>query len=70
MTVLKTYPWNVRVFLGASEGWLSESGSLPTADDVEAHFDAVSATERFTIPVGGDLRALWREPLARPRKAR
>jgi NAD(P)-dependent dehydrogenase (short-subunit alcohol dehydrogenase family) len=39
-----------RVFVGLAEGWLAERGSRPSADDIAAHFDAVSATEPFTIP--------------------
>jgi len=40
-----------RVFVGLGEGWLSEPGSNPTADDVAAHLDTVSATEPFTVPM-------------------
>ncbi|MBV8863148.1 MAG: SDR family NAD(P)-dependent oxidoreductase [Mycobacterium sp.] len=39
-----------RVFVGLGEGWLAEPGSKPTADDVAAHRDEVSATEPFTVP--------------------
>jgi NAD(P)-dependent dehydrogenase (short-subunit alcohol dehydrogenase family) len=39
-----------RVFVGLGEGWLAESGSNPTADDVAAHLAEVSATEPFTVP--------------------
>jgi NAD(P)-dependent dehydrogenase (short-subunit alcohol dehydrogenase family) len=39
-----------RVFVGLGEGWLAESGSNPTADDVAAHLSEVSATEPFTVP--------------------
>src|SRR4029453_10831679 len=34
-----------RVFVGLAEGWLAEPGSCPTADDIAAHLDEVSATE-------------------------
>ena len=39
-----------RVFIGAAEGWVSDAGGSPTADEVLAHFDEVSSTEPFTIP--------------------
>jgi NAD(P)-dependent dehydrogenase (short-subunit alcohol dehydrogenase family) len=39
-----------RVFIGLGQGWLSEAGSRPTADDVAAHIDEVSATEPSIIP--------------------
>ena len=39
-----------RVFVGLGEGWLAEPDSKPTADDVAAHLDEVSATEPFTVP--------------------
>jgi hypothetical protein len=39
-----------RVFVGLAEGWLAARGSRPSADDIAAHFDTVSATEPFTIP--------------------
>jgi hypothetical protein len=39
-----------RVFVGLAEGWLAERGSEPTADDVAAHLEQVSATESFIIP--------------------
>lgn len=40
-----------RVFTGVGEGWLSEPGSLPTADDIAGHFDALSATTPFNVPL-------------------
>ena len=40
-----------RVFLGRSSGWVAEPGSQPSADDVEAHFAEISATEPHTIPL-------------------
>ena len=40
-----------RVFVGLGEGWLAQAGSNPTADDIAAHLDAVSATEPFTVPM-------------------
>jgi hypothetical protein len=39
-----------RVFAGVGPGWLSEAGSKPTADDIEAHFAEVSATTPFYAP--------------------
>ena len=39
-----------RVFMGAADGWVSDAGPSPTADDLLAHFDDVSLTEPFTIP--------------------
>ncbi|HKA93639.1 MAG TPA: SDR family oxidoreductase, partial [Acidimicrobiia bacterium] len=39
-----------RVFIGLGEGWLAESGSKPSADDVAAHIGEISATEPFTVP--------------------
>jgi NAD(P)-dependent dehydrogenase (short-subunit alcohol dehydrogenase family) len=40
-----------RVFVGLGEGWLSQPGSNPTADDIAAHLSAVSATEPFSVPM-------------------
>jgi len=39
-----------RVFAGVGPGWLSEAGSKPTADDIEANFAEVSATTPFYVP--------------------
>ncbi len=39
-----------RVFVGLGEGWLAESGTRPTAEDIEAHLSDVSATEPYTVP--------------------
>lgn len=39
-----------RVFVGLGPGWLAGPGSAPTADDIAAHLDEVSATEPFTVP--------------------
>jgi NAD(P)-dependent dehydrogenase (short-subunit alcohol dehydrogenase family) len=39
-----------RVFVGLGHGWLAESGSTPTAEDLVAHLQQVSAAEPFTIP--------------------
>src|SRR5258705_7955365 len=39
-----------RVFVGLSEGWLADADSEPTAEDIHAHLDEVSATEKFIVP--------------------
>lgn len=39
-----------RVFVGLGDGWLAESGSNPTVEDISAHLSEVSATEPFTVP--------------------
>jgi len=39
-----------RVFVGLGEGWCAAPGSTPTADDIAAHLNDVSATEPFTVP--------------------
>src|ERR1700754_440927 len=39
-----------RVFIGLGEGWLAKPASNPTADDIAAHLDEISATEPFTVP--------------------
>ncbi len=39
-----------RVFVGLGAGWLSDADSNPTADDIAAHWNEVSATEPFTVP--------------------
>jgi hypothetical protein len=38
------------VFVGLSNGWIAQPGTSPTADDVAAHIDEVSATTPFTVP--------------------
>ena len=40
-----------RVFVGLGKGWLAEPGSRPTADDVAARLEEVSATEPFSVPM-------------------
>jgi len=40
-----------RVFVGLGEGWLAEPGSEPSAEDIAAHLEDVSATEPFTVPM-------------------
>jgi hypothetical protein len=39
-----------RVFVGLGKGWLAESGSRPTVEDIEARLSDVSATEPYTVP--------------------
>lgn len=39
-----------RVFVGLAEGWLSADDSEPTAEDIAAHFDAIGATDPYTVP--------------------
>jgi hypothetical protein len=40
-----------RVFVGLGEGWLAEPGSKPTAEDIAAHLNEVSATQPFSVPM-------------------
>ena len=39
-----------RVFVGLSKGWLADGESEPTAEDIHAHLDEISATEKFIVP--------------------
>jgi len=39
-----------RVFVGLSEGWLADAEGEPTAEDIEAHLEQMSATDRFIVP--------------------
>jgi hypothetical protein len=39
-----------RVFTGLGEGWLCQTGTGPSAEDIAAHLSQVSATEPFTVP--------------------
>lgn len=39
-----------RAFMGLGEGWLNDTAGDPTADDILAHLDEVSSTERFIVP--------------------
>jgi len=39
-----------RVFVGLSDGWIAGAGTSPTADDIAAHIDEVSATTPFIVP--------------------
>jgi NAD(P)-dependent dehydrogenase (short-subunit alcohol dehydrogenase family) len=39
-----------RVFVGLSEGWLADTESEPTAEDIEAHLAQMSATDKFIVP--------------------
>jgi hypothetical protein len=38
------------VFLGLSEGWIAPPATLPSADDIAAQIEAISATTSFTVP--------------------
>ncbi|TAM70899.1 SDR family NAD(P)-dependent oxidoreductase [Mycobacterium sp.] len=38
-----------RVFVGLTEGWLADARDRPTAEDIEAHLEEMSA-ERFFVP--------------------
>jgi NAD(P)-dependent dehydrogenase (short-subunit alcohol dehydrogenase family) len=40
-----------RVFVGLGPGWLADTDSQPSADDVHAHLGYVQATEPFTVPM-------------------
>jgi hypothetical protein len=39
-----------RVFMALGEGWLAHPGSEPTADDIHAHVEEVSATDPYIVP--------------------
>ncbi len=39
-----------RVFVGLSEGWLADARSQPTAEDIQAHLEEISSTEKFLVP--------------------
>ena len=39
-----------RVFVGLSEGWLADAESQPTAEDIQAHLEEISSTEKFIVP--------------------
>ena len=39
-----------RAFMGLTQGWIANGDGEPTADDVLAHMDEISATEKFIIP--------------------
>lgn len=39
-----------RVFVGLADGWLAESGTDASVEDIAAHLSAVSATEPCSIP--------------------
>lgn len=39
-----------RVFVGLSEGWVADAETEPTAEDILAHLDEVSATDNFIVP--------------------
>jgi NAD(P)-dependent dehydrogenase (short-subunit alcohol dehydrogenase family) len=39
-----------RVFAGLTEGWLADAESEPTAEDIEAHLEQMSSTDKFFVP--------------------
>jgi NAD(P)-dependent dehydrogenase (short-subunit alcohol dehydrogenase family) len=39
-----------RVFVGLSDGWVADTSTAPTADDIAENLDAVVAAEPYTIP--------------------
>jgi NAD(P)-dependent dehydrogenase (short-subunit alcohol dehydrogenase family) len=39
-----------RVFTGLGEGWLCQTGTDPSAEDIADHLSQISATEPFTVP--------------------
>jgi NAD(P)-dependent dehydrogenase (short-subunit alcohol dehydrogenase family) len=39
-----------RVFVGLSQGWLADGDSEPTAEDIEAHLEQMSSTDKFFVP--------------------
>lgn len=39
-----------RVFVGLTDGWLSEADSDPAAEDIEAHVEQMSSTDGFIVP--------------------
>jgi NAD(P)-dependent dehydrogenase (short-subunit alcohol dehydrogenase family) len=39
-----------RVFVGLTEGWLADAEGRPTAEDIEAHLEQMSSTEKFIVP--------------------
>jgi len=39
-----------RVFVGLTEGWLADAESEPTAEDIEAHLEQMSSTDKFFVP--------------------
>jgi NAD(P)-dependent dehydrogenase (short-subunit alcohol dehydrogenase family) len=39
-----------RAFVGLGEGWLAPAGSVPTAEDIGAHWMEISATDPYAVP--------------------
>ena len=39
-----------RVFLGLSQGWMADLEAPVTAEDVAAHLDEITSTDRFSVP--------------------
>jgi NAD(P)-dependent dehydrogenase (short-subunit alcohol dehydrogenase family) len=40
-----------RVFVGVSEGWMAESASPPSAEELVGHLPAIDALDRWTLPL-------------------
>jgi hypothetical protein len=39
-----------RVFIGVADGWLGPAGGCATAEDIEAHLDAIEDLRSYAIP--------------------
>jgi len=39
-----------RVFIGLGEGWIAESGSIPTAEEIEANVAKLARTDPYSVP--------------------
>lgn len=39
-----------RVFVGLTEGWLADADGQPKAEDIQAHLEEISSTEKFIVP--------------------
>ena len=39
-----------RAFVGLGDGWVAESGSAPTADDIGSHLAEIAMTDPYTVP--------------------
>jgi NAD(P)-dependent dehydrogenase (short-subunit alcohol dehydrogenase family) len=39
-----------RVFVGLGDGWVAETGSRPTADDIELRLAQIAMTDPYTVP--------------------
>ncbi len=43
-----------RVFVGVTEGWVSDSTTPPTAEELVGHLTAIDALERWTLPLSAE----------------